>query len=488
MNFVNRKASVIHSAEAGDYLEQRPGSGHWPISYRSVEALSVGTDAVLILLSCVVSGVVYHSLAEGQTGDPLEYLGTAAVVSALFCSLMKIRGLYSPAELLNFKAQFQGLALVWLTVFLFLAGIVFALKVGKDFSRGAYLSFATSGLLSLIALRVFWHDLLTRGVAGSKFSGRDIVLVTAGGSEQVCAGVLISHGFRLRRHFQLPDHTQSLRRLEETVSDILGYLRGSSIQEVVVSADLKAWPEISEVLAKLRVLPLPVNFIPLGVGSELLKRPTHAIGDTICVELQREPLGSFERAVKRVFDVVCAASGLLLLLPLLIIVALAIKLDSPGSILFRQHRCGFNGRPFRIFKFRTMTVMEDGNDICQAERWDRRVTRLGRWLRRTSIDELPQLLNVLNGSMSLVGPRPHAMAHDDQFDKLVSNYAFRHHVKPGLTGWAQVNGFRGPTPTLADVQRRVEFDLWYVDNWSFAFDCVIVLRTLIEVLRNRNAF
>src|SRR5262249_32852018 len=159
--------------------------------------------------------------------------------------------------------------------------------------------------------------------------------------------------------------------------------------------------------------------------------PTRPIGSTLCFEIQRAPLSAAERAAKRALDILAAGLGLVALLPLLTIAAIAIRLDSPGPILFRQRRSGFNGRPFQILKFRTMSVLEDGDAICQAVKCDGRVTRIGKWLRRTSIDELPQLLNVLTGSMSLVGPRPHALAHDDHFDKLVGNYAFRHHVKPG---------------------------------------------------------
>jgi putative colanic acid biosynthesis UDP-glucose lipid carrier transferase len=177
----------------------------------------------------------------------------------------------------------------------------------------------------------------------------------------------------------------------------------------------------------------------------------------------------------------------LTLLPLLAIAAIAIKLDSPGPILFRQQRCGFNGRCFQIFKFRTMSVLEDGPSMIQAQFADKRVTRVGRWLRRMSIDELPQLLNVLNGNMCLVGPRPHALAHDNEFDKVVRNYAFRRRVKPGLTGWAQVNGYRGPIPTPDSVERRVEYDLWYIDNWSLWLDLKILLQTPVEILRGRSA-
>ena len=167
---------------------------------------------------------------------------------------------------------------------------------------------------------------------------------------------------------------------------------------------------------------------------------------------------------------------------------MAIKLDSDGPVIFRQRRRGFNGREFAIYKFRTMTVLEDGSTVRQARRDDARVTWLGRLLRATSIDELPQLINVLRGHMSLVGPRPHAIAHDDGYTKLIANYAFRQHVKPGLTGWAQVNGFRGETAQLELMEQRVDCDLWYIKNWSFWLDLKIIARTCVEVLRGQNAY
>ena len=167
--------------------------------------------------------------------------------------------------------------------------------------------------------------------------------------------------------------------------------------------------------------------------------------------------------------------------------AAAIKLDSPGPIIFQQRRRGFNGRIFKIFKFRTMYVQEDGATIVPAKPNDARVTRVGKWLRYTSIDELPQLFNVLRGCMSMVGPRPHAVAHDNEFDNLVGDYAYRQHVKPGITGWAQVNGYRGQMQTVADVEQRIKFDLWYIDNWNLALDLKIMLMTGIEVIRGENA-
>jgi putative colanic acid biosynthesis UDP-glucose lipid carrier transferase len=192
--------------------------------------------------------------------------------------------------------------------------------------------------------------------------------------------------------------------------------------------------------------------------------------------------------LKRVLDLAVAVPMLILLAPLLIVVALFVKLDSAGPAMFRQSRLGLNGRPFGILKFRTMSVVEDGEDIVQAERNDTRITRIGTFLRATSIDELPQLLNVILGDMSLVGPRPHAIVHDIHYASLIPEYAKRQRVKPGITGWAQVNGYRGGTPTLDLMQSRVDLDIWYADHMSVWLDLAILLRTPVELLRNRNVY
>jgi lipopolysaccharide/colanic/teichoic acid biosynthesis glycosyltransferase len=171
-----------------------------------------------------------------------------------------------------------------------------------------------------------------------------------------------------------------------------------------------------------------------------------------------------------------------------LLIALLIRIDSPGPALFRQRRNGFNQREFRVFKFRTMSTLDDGDVIQQATRNDDRVTRLGRFLRRTNLDEVPQLLNVIIGDMSLVGPRPHAVAHNSEYEERISLYARRHNVKPGITGWAQVNGFRGETDSIDKMRRRVEHDLFYIDNWSPLFDIKILLMTLLSSRSYRNAY
>jgi Undecaprenyl-phosphate glucose phosphotransferase len=488
MNFIRRDVDLA-SAVAVSGLNPR-SARKWPVSYDSVEIITILADAAMILFASTLAGVIYHYRAFGAPGDIIEYFGSAAVVAALFISLMRSRGMYRPKELLVLRSQIRAICLFWVAVFLLLAGTVFALKIGDQLSRGASLTFAIIGLCTLIAHRILWRSLLTKAVIRRRFSGRRVVLITDHRlpAESGIPQVLTSLGFRLERHFTLPPPELGSRKRNEIISRAIASVRGSDVEEIVVGADLNDWPELRGLLAELRILPFPVNLIPVGAVSEIFKQPCHELGNAVCIEVQRGPLTPFECALKRYLDIVIAGTGLIMLLPLFAIVAIAIKLDSPGPVFFRQRRCGFNGRCFQIIKFRTMRVHEDGGVVTQAQRLDSRVTGLGKWLRRTSVDELPQLLNVLEGSMSLVGPRPHAVAHDTEFDKVVRNYAFRHRVKPGLTGWAQVHGCRGPTPTPKDIERRVEYDLWYVDNWSFALDFSILLQTAFEVVRARNAY
>ena len=194
-----------------------------------------------------------------------------------------------------------------------------------------------------------------------------------------------------------------------------------------------------------------------------------------------------ESALKRLLDVGFATLLLILLSPVLLLICILIKRDSKGPVLFRQTRLGLHGKPFDILKFRSMSVLENGDTVVQAKRNDPRITRIGRLLRKTSIDELPQLINVVKGEMSLVGPRPHACAHDEYYGARIAGYALRQRVKPGITGWAQVRGFRGETPTIESMRNRVECDLWYVRHASVALDLEILARTISEVLRPRNA-
>jgi Undecaprenyl-phosphate glucose phosphotransferase len=248
-------------------------------------------------------------------------------------------------------------------------------------------------------------------------------------------------------------------------------------------------------LAPLNGLVYSLSEVPAGLHLVMVEAATFVaaariveFGNTVTMQVLRPPLSQLQQVVKRVFDVVVAAAGLVILAPLLTLVAFAIKLDSPGPVLFRQTRHGYNNETIKVFKFRSMTKLEDGDAFVPAVRNDSRVTRVGAMLRRTNIDELPQLINVLRGEMSLVGPRPHATAHNKMFEGKISVFSRRHVVKPGITGWAQVNGYRGFTETVEQMQRRVEHDLYYIDNWSFWLDLRIIVMTVLSKSAYTNAY
>jgi Undecaprenyl-phosphate glucose phosphotransferase len=237
-------------------------------------------------------------------------------------------------------------------------------------------------------------------------------------------------------------------------------------------------------------LALPVA-IHLGAEQILHKfeeAELSKLGPIASLQLTRMPLSRLEIVQKRLFDLVFAALALIALTPLLAVVAVLIKMDSPGPVFFVQRRYGFNQQPFRIIKFRTMRALDDGAVIRQAVPGDPRVTRIGRWLRRWNIDEIPQLFNILTGDMSLVGPRPHALSHDHEYERRISLYARRHNVMPGITGWAQIHGYRGETDTEEKMQNRVEHDLFYIDNWSLWLDLKIIARTVLSPSAYRNAY
>lgn len=239
------------------------------------------------------------------------------------------------------------------------------------------------------------------------------------------------------------------------------------------------------------------DFADMVTGSQAVRRMLDGMAPSVGLLLAdsesrfvaaNSNRGWAHRPSKRLLDLAIAVPALVVLAPLLALLALLIRLDSPGPALFRQKRLGYRGRPFEILKLRTMRVLEDGETIAQVRPDDARVTRIGRWLRASSLDELPQLINVVAGEMSLIGPRPHARAHDDFYTRLIAGYAHRQDVKPGITGWAQIHGLRGATPTVGIMSRRVDFDVWYAQHASFGLDLEILLRTPWEVLRRRNAY
>jgi Undecaprenyl-phosphate glucose phosphotransferase len=453
-------------------------------SYEDFSVLAILSDVCAVVIASVATGGLYHWIALGRAESLSEFWGLGVLLAALTIVVMKLNGLYTPDGLLSIRFQIAPILLSWSGVVLLLLGASFALKISADLSRGWALSFAVAAPLLILCQRSLLRCAMLAVIQKGSLKRRKILLITSGlkpvpvADDKLCPYDVV--GIQV-----LPQEPADICLMLRT---LVSTLRGSEIKEIHLAIDWDRWSGIKYALMELRALPLPVRLIADATAREILNSPQRTLCDTVSFEVQRAPLTLGERATKRIFDILVATCVLLVMAPVLTVVSVLVWIDSPGPILFRQKRGGFNGRTFQILKFRTMHVMEDGPVIIQAARHDDRITRVGRFLRRTSVDELPQLVNVLLGQMSLVGPRPHALTHDDQYSKLISTYPRRQHVKPGITGWAQVNGFRGETPTAGFMKRRVESDLWYVSNWSLWLDVRILMQTVIEICRSRNAF
>jgi putative colanic acid biosynthesis UDP-glucose lipid carrier transferase len=460
----------------------------WPIRHSWVPPLVCVVDALLIIATSVLADFLYSSMQETDP-DPSRHVMMTMVIAAMFVSMLHKRGLYSPTVLINWKFQIINIVKLWTITLLLFATIVFALKAGSDFSRGSILLFSLVGLLTILLHHGLWRIIVGSALEVCALRGRKSLLLCmheipwTDDFIHKIARDFARHGYELQ-FFHLGTDIPK----KEIVDQVIALARKFDVAEIFFAADFQRWFEVSRVVRELCALPVPMTFLPDEADEALFQKPWRRFGSTVGIEFRRAPLSLGERIVKRLLDLTCALCGLILLLPFFLLIALAIKLDSPGPVLFLQSRHGFNNRRFNILKFRTLTVLEDGSTVLQVVRGDSRVTRIGSWLRKTSIDELPQLFNVLAGDMSIVGPRPHAVAHDNHYSNLISSYAFRHHVKPGITGWAQIHGCRGETPTVGSMEQRVLHDIWYVENWSLLLDLQIILRTAIEVVRGQNAY
>jgi Undecaprenyl-phosphate glucose phosphotransferase len=461
-----------------------------PVSYLGIGRLVLCLDVVLIAATSVLSGIAYHLATVGHAGDLEAYVGVAAMVAALVIPGLILRGHYDPRALLASSLDLKPVVMTWAGALLFLAGVAFSLKIGDEFSRGAVLAFAGAGGAALCLHRVAWYLVLKSGRLSAVLRRSKVVLISHRAHDGVGRSELMadlrSSGHQVLRQLELSSSASDHAELEAEILAALGDVRGSDAEAIFLAVP---WQALSgRFLRHLSNSPLPVRLVPERWAADLITKPSVTLGSFTAVEIKRAPLTETEQFCKRVLDIACAATGLVVLSPLLAITALTVRLDTPGPILFRQTRHGFNGKPFKIYKFRSMSVLEDGPQVRQASRVDSRVTAVGYWIRRLSIDELPQLINVLRGEMSIVGPRPHAVAHDNYYNDIIAKYAFRHHVKPGLTGLAQVKGYRGETPKVELMARRIDYDIRYIDTWSFWLDIKIILHTAFELVRTRRAY
>ena len=480
-------------AAAAEAISLAPAS--WRIPFWSVEPLVCALDCIIIVGSSILSGFTYHQWALGSGGDLQTSLAVGLLVALNFATISVSRGSYKPLNLVSLQGRIKETAAIWFIVFSLLLAVVFSLKVGANLSRGATATFMVVGCALMIGWRTLLSTYLAKALVRGSFAERRVVLIGEPDEIDTSEGLyrLRRCGYRPVESFPVLDtdieaHDGMSPRLRSVLDQVIRTAQSGRVDEILLAIRWDQRHLVDAIVTALQIVPIPIRLAPDRTISGLMHKPRTEIGSTWVVDLHRGPLTWSECAVKRAFDIAFASLALVMLAPTMLVAAIMIKLDSRGPVFFSQARNGFNNKEFRIFKLRSMSVMEQGTEVKQAARNDRRVTRVGRWLRRTSIDELPQFLNVLRGEMSLVGPRPHATVHNDEYEKLIWKYAFRHHVKPGITGWAQVHGLRGETATVEVMEKRVELDLWYINNWSLWLDVKILLRTFAAVMGQKEAY
>jgi len=464
----------------------------------AIGGLFAAADATAIVTASLVGASFYQVLISGTPWNLNLHLGAGFTAAVLYLMVGRSSGFYQVTDIFSQRRVTSRILWQWLLTSLLLTLLAFLLRIGAEFSRGSIICFAGLALALLLVSPRLMKAALSLALRQGRVEGRRVVLV--GLRDELAA---VSEDDLLRRfglteieRIAFPGRATSTGNwplaadegVMRSLDDALDVARDRGAEEIVLALSWNDSRGIDLVRDKLNESPLPVQLLPDRRVRYLTDKPAFSVKPSLSIEIQRAPLSKLEQFSKRALDLLGAGVALLALMPLMLLTAALIKLESPGPVLFRQWRSGFNARRFQILKFRTMTVMEDGEHVVQATPDDPRIRTLGRLLRAASIDELPQLFNVLRGDMSLVGPRPHAIAHDGYYGNLLADYAFRHHVKPGITGWAQIHGYRGRTAEVGQMKGRLDHDLWYINQWSLQLDVLILLRTVVEVARQRNAF
>lgn len=460
-----------------------PQSTHYEPTFAERYPVSLFA-ALLDLLMVIGAAYLAYYLRFGGWEMTGRYASATLLtsVTVVMCSIML--GVYGSWRGRFFLRQLGLVYGAWIIAIGVVLALSFFLKVSANYSRIWLGSTICIGIGLCTAVRLggffFLRAVRTRGR-----NLKSVLLVGEGGvlADSLSQGRGLSeYGFRVAKCLPFERGTEWTDALVREVVD-------AGVHEVWLCLPLKEGDAIGQVLYALRHHPVEVRYFPDLAGIPLLNHKVSKIAGLYALDLSCSPMDGPARIIKRLEDLLIGGLISLLILPLCLGIAIAIKLSSPGPVVFKQYRTGINGKKFKVYKFRSMVVhQETDGAVTQASRNDPRVTRLGAFLRRTSLDELPQFFNVLQGRMSIVGPRPHALAHNEYYKDLVESYMQRHKVKPGITGWAQVNGYRGETDTLEKMQKRVEYDLWYIDNWSLWLDLKIIFLTVFKGFVGKNAY
>ncbi len=452
--------------------------------------------ARLIDVLCILAGAALaYAWRFDQWPMPVQYRMAIILGILLTLILFSSSGIYQSWRGKSWLHQAKVVSLSWFGVVILLILIAFLTKTSTEFSRQWLVAWIFSGWAFLLLFR-FTLTYVLRAMRRRGMNHKRIVVVGAGALGQSVVQNIQGADWTGLEVVAFLDDSESLQghwikgvRVAGKTSKANLLIEKEKIDEIWLALPLRAEDKVKEILYDLRHSTVTVRFVPDIFGFRLLNHSVTDVAGMAVLDLTASPMVGLNRAIKAIEDRVLALFILVLISPLLAAIAVGVKLSSPGPVLFKQKRHGWDGRLINVYKFRSMVVhCEDEGKVTQAKRCDYRITKLGAFLRRTSLDELPQFFNVLQGRMSIVGPRPHAIAHNEQYKEQIEAYMLRHKVKPGITGWAQVNGLRGETDTLDKMKKRVEYDLYYIEHWSLWFDVKIIVRTLFTGFVNKNAY
>lgn len=479
----------------GEAHGRAPCDRRW--SRRVTLDLVAGADVLAILLAGYLSALQLGSGPLGFAGLELATAELLLLTASVAYLVLNWQGAYTPPRMTALPVGPVRHGLGLFIAFSIVKSVASTLGVAAAFPESWFLIWLAIAFLLLVASRTASRAVLAH-YAGRGLFDTSIAVYGAGRIAMKLVEHMKLHPDEARL-VGVYDDRQDPQRVNLSglpmagrLADLIEAGRNGLIDEIVIALPQAADQRIAEISRKLEQLPVRIR-VCTYVASDLIeadpaRHKVSSLGPLGLLDIKSKPMADWSPIVKAIEDFVIALVLMVVAAPLMALIAVAVRLDSPGPVFFRQRRHGLNHRVIEVLKFRTMHVMEDGAEVKQATKDDPRVTRVGRWLRRTSLDELPQLFNILKGEMSLVGPRPHALVHNEHYGDMLERYANRHQVKPGLTGWAQVKGLRGELKAADDMQRRVEHDLYYIDHWSIWLDLKILLLTPFYGLRHRQAY
>ena len=444
-------------------------------------------DVVLIVL-CLLLAASFHNVPFSSL-----HVTLLSVAVLLFLFFAEIKGIYRSWRTVSVVSELVSVVGVWMAVVGCLVVLGYTTKTSAAYSRVVMTLWSIGVPLALGLLRLVYREILRRARVSGK-NTRTLVFAGCTNSTRKMAEHIKQAAWMGLRVQGVFDDRSSERiapgelSLEGTFQDLVGRSRSGEIDIIYVTLPLHAEQRITQLVDQLSDTTVSVFVVPDVFVLDLFKAKWSSVAGMPVVSVYESPFYGVDGWLKRAEDVVIGSLILVLITPLMLLIGLGVKLTSPGPVLFKQRRYGLKGEVVEVWKFRSMTVCDDGDTIVQAKKHDPRVTPFGSFLRRTSLDELPQFVNVLQGQMSIVGPRPHAVAHNEEYRRLIHGYMLRHKVKPGITGWAQVNGWRGETDTLDKMQGRVDYDLAYVRNWSLSLDVKIIFMTILKGFVSKRAY